>query len=78
MKPLTYVITALFAGSMLMTSALQAAEQGEGYYQFPEESPEAKYVPTLKDGQTEAEYYRSELTDLYKLDSFKTMKNSYV
>jgi len=78
MKPLTYIITALFAGSMLMTSSLQAAEQGEGYYAFPEESPEAKFTPELKEGQTEAEYYRSELVDLHKLNDFKAMKNSYV
>ncbi|MEN8255387.1 MAG: DUF2961 domain-containing protein [Verrucomicrobiota bacterium] len=77
MKPLMHIVTALFAGGLLM-NIVRAAEQGEGYYQFPEESPKTKYVPSLKEGQTEAGYYRDELDNLYKLDSFKAMKNSYV
>ncbi|RKX47365.1 MAG: hypothetical protein DRP64_01275 [Verrucomicrobia bacterium] len=69
-------IMLLFVGGILMEAPDTKSQ--EGYYAFPEESPEAKYVPPLKEGQTEVEYYRSELADLYKLDDFKAKKNSYV
>ena len=69
-------VTLLFAGGILIGAS--QAEQEAGYYEFPEESSETKFMPKLKAGQTEAEYYRSELAGLHKLDDFKAMKNSYV
>lgn len=68
-------MAALIGGIPMVASG---AESQDGYYEFPEDRPEAKFVPPLKAGQSEAEYYRAELTDLYKLDTFRAMKNSYV
>jgi len=67
----------LFVGVIVMATPNAMGQENE-YYEFPEESDEIKFVPKLKEEQSEAQYYRSELVDVYKLDNFKTMKNSYV
>jgi len=68
-------MAALIGGISMVTLG---AESQDGYYEFPEDRSATKFVPPLPAGQDEAEYYRAELTDLYKLDTFRAMKNSYV